>query len=48
MINSCADYKSIKNVEKQYFSSNGFALIYNENLFVQKVVNKKISIFYYG
>ena len=43
LINSCADYKTTKNIEKQYFSSNGFALIYNENLFQQKVVNKKMK-----
>ncbi len=41
---SCADYK-IKNdnVERKYFSSSGFALIYQENYFKDKVINKKIN-----
>ena len=43
LITSCAEYKSTKNVTKQYFSSNGFALIYNENLFEQKILNKKMK-----
>ena len=43
---SCADY-SLKNQkkinEKQYYSSNGFALIYDDDLYLQKVINKKIN-----
>tara|TARA_Y100000590_G_scaffold333417_1_gene379254 strand:- start:227 stop:982 length:756 start_codon:yes stop_codon:yes gene_type:complete len=43
---SCADY-SLKDgkekKEKQYFSSNGFALVYDENLYLQKVISKKIN-----
>ena len=42
---SCADY-SVKNnqkKEKQYYSSSGFALIYDENLFIQKIINKKMN-----
>ena len=43
---SCADYslKSQKKInEKQYYSSNGFALIYDDDLFSQKIINKKIN-----
>ena len=43
---SCADYKvnkAIQKKEKLYFSSSGFALIYEDNLYIQKVVNKKID-----
>ena len=43
---SCADYNLPKNKtkpERQYFSSNGFALVYDENLFKNKIVNKKIN-----
>jgi hypothetical protein len=43
---SCADYqipneKSKK--QKNYFFSSGFALIYNENLFENKIINKKMK-----
>ena len=43
---SCADYKTnnqIQKNEKKYYSSNGFALIYEESLYKQKVINKKID-----
>ena len=43
---SCADYKTNKvtqKEEKQYYSSNGFALIYDDELFIQKIINKKIN-----
>jgi len=40
---SCADYKSNTIQEKKYFSSKGFALIYEDVFFEQKVVNKKIG-----
>ena len=43
---SCADYSvkdSIKKKERLYYSSSGFALIYDDNLYLQKVVNKKIN-----
>ena len=39
---SCADYR-IEKKEKLYYSSSGFALIYENNLYMQKVVNKKIN-----
>ena len=43
---SCADYKTNEGTqkkEKQYYSSNGFALIYDDELFLQKTINKKIN-----
>ena len=43
---SCADYKTNKGTqkeEKQYYSSSGFALIYDDDLFLQKIINKKIN-----
>ena len=45
-ITSCADYnvqkKSTKK-EKKYFISSGFALIYDDQIYKQKIVNKKLS-----
>jgi len=46
ILTSCADYHKIstaKQKERKYYSSRGFALIYNDDLFVQKIVNKKIK-----
>ena len=46
LISGCADYKSKKNTQvdlKQYYSSSGFALVYNENLYEKKIVNKKLN-----
>ena len=42
---SCADYKikTDREEERNYYISNGFALIYDNNLFEQKIVNKKIN-----
>ena len=43
---SCAEYqaaKKIEKAEKHYYSSSGFALIYEDNLYIEKVVNKKIN-----
>ena len=42
---SCAEYsyKNNQKINKKYFSSSGFALIYDDNLFAQKIVNKKIN-----
>jgi len=43
---SCADYQTVneKNKKyKKYFFSSGFALIYKESLFDNKVINKKIK-----
>ena len=45
LLYSCADYKTQKTregVEKNYYFSKGFALVYNKDLYYQKVVNKKI------
>ena len=43
---SCADYVAkddIKKKERQYYSSSGFALIYEDSLYSQKILNKKIN-----
>ena len=43
---SCADYslnKVSQSREKQYYSSKGFALIYEDDLYKQKVVDRKIN-----
>ena len=43
---SCVDYKineAGKKKEKKYYASSGFALIYNDNHYIEKVVNKKID-----
>ena len=45
-LTSCADYnvnKAKQRIEKQYYSSKGFALVYNDDLYKQKVINKKIN-----
>ena len=45
-LNSCADYptdRTTKKKEKQYYSSIGFALIYEDYFYMQKVLNKKIN-----
>ena len=45
-LNSCADYKTdriTQKKEKQYYSSIGFALIYEDHHYLNKVVNKKIK-----
>ena len=42
---SCADYKSkqAKKPEKKYYNSKGFALIYDESLFKNKILKRKIN-----
>ena len=42
-LSACADYKTTKDDDKVYYSSSGFALIYEDDLYTQKVVNKKIK-----
>ena len=45
-IYSCVEYPNTgvhKNIDRQYYSSKGFALIYNDDLFLNKVINKKID-----
>ena len=51
LLYSCADYRiteSIQKKEKKYYSSSGFALIYEDALYSQKIVNKKINIWLLG
>ena len=43
---SCAEYqvqKSKRINEKIYYSSKGFALVFSEDLYQQKVINKKLN-----
>jgi len=43
-LTNCANYKVEKSkieIEKKFYSSNGFALIYNDDLYAQGIVNKK-------
>ena len=43
---SCADYsvnKTKQSPEKQYYSSKGFTLVYEDDFYKQKVINKKIN-----
>ena len=44
-LHSCADYKTLKSTQKerQYYSSRGFALIYDDSAYLEKIVNKKID-----
>ena len=44
-LHSCADYKTLKSKQKerQYYSSRGFALIYDDSAYLEKIVNKKID-----
>ena len=46
ILSSCANYninKSSNELEKKFYSSSGFALIYNEDLFKEGLVNKKLK-----
>ncbi len=46
ILNSCANYeidKSAKLKAKKFYSSKGFALIYNTGLYEQGIINKKIN-----
>jgi len=43
---SCADYKINKGIEKKerfYYASSGFALIYEDDLYLKKIVSNKIN-----
>ena len=45
-LSSCAGYektKSQKSDNRIYYSSNGFALVYEDDHYLQKIVNKKIN-----
>ena len=44
LVSACAEYQVNKsNISKNYYSSNGFALIYYQNLYKNKVLSKKID-----
>ena len=46
VIYSCAEYKSTQTInkkEKIYYSSSGFALIYSNEYYEQKIISKKFS-----
>ena len=40
---SCADYNAKNNITKNYYSSKGFALIYDKNLYINKTISKKLD-----
>ena len=45
-LSTCADYKTVKKIQKEektYYSSIGFALIYEDQFYMQKLLNKKIN-----
>ena len=46
LLSACANYKidkSAQKSERKYYSSNGFALVYEDVFYEQKVVNKKLD-----
>ena len=47
IINGCATYNiannEIKNFDKSNFKNRGFTLVYNDNLYKQKIISKKID-----
>tara|TARA_Y100000590_G_scaffold274281_1_gene307970 strand:+ start:13343 stop:14107 length:765 start_codon:yes stop_codon:yes gene_type:complete len=46
LLTSCTEYQKIKtsNIkDKKYFASAGFALIYDDSLYINKTINKKIN-----
>jgi len=47
IINGCSTYSisnnEIKNFNKNNFKNRGFALVYNDNLYKQKIISKKID-----
>ena len=46
ILHSCADYKTSKKLakpERKYYSSLGFALIYEDHFYTNKIVNKKLN-----
>ena len=45
-LNSCADYtqnKKNESINKVFYNSKGFALIYDDDLYKQKIINKKMD-----
>ena len=46
LLTNCATYKTEKTskiIEKKFYSSSGFALVYDENLFKDGLINKKLQ-----
>ena len=45
LIFSCTQYPNVgsKKIDRLYYTSKGFALIYNDDLFLNKIINKKID-----
>ena len=46
LLYSCANYetnKSMQKEEKKYYTSTGFALIFDEEFYEQGIINKKIN-----
>ena len=46
LLSSCANYKTrqpVEEIEKKYFSSKGFALIYKDDFYNDGVINKKLN-----
>ena len=46
MINACANYKVNEpksEIERTYYSSKGFALIYEDSFFDEGVIGKKVQ-----
>ena len=45
LLSSCVDYKYEKSTQevKKYFTSHGFALIYDSSLYIDKVINVKMD-----
>ena len=47
LVYSCANidgYNSSNKIQKKYFNSKGFALIYDDYLFKNKTIKKKLTI----
>ena len=42
-LHACANYKTTQKDDKQYYSSSGFVLIYEDSLYEKKIVNKKLN-----
>ena len=43
LLHSCADYKIKEYKDKKYYASSGFALIYDDSLYAQKTISKKLN-----
>ena len=40
---SCADYNTYKQTDRKYYSSKGFALIYEDKYYEEKIVSQKLN-----